>query len=69
LIGDVGFRARELLREIARSNEMMIYAGAINRNHVYMLISIPPHSATLAVQGPTFLGARLLGGVDRQRYR
>ena len=27
LVGDVGQRARELLREIARSNEMTIYAG------------------------------------------
>lgn len=42
LVGDVGQRARELLREIARSNEMTIYAGAINRDHVHMLISIPP---------------------------
>jgi hypothetical protein len=31
LVGDVGERARELLREIARANEMTIYAGAINR--------------------------------------
>ena len=28
--GDVGARARELLREIARGNDMTIYAGAIN---------------------------------------
>ncbi|MFZ0507033.1 MAG: IS200/IS605 family transposase [Methylocella sp.] len=34
--------ARELLREIARSNEMTIHAGAVNRDHVHMLISIPP---------------------------
>ncbi len=27
LVGDVGLRARELLREIARSMEMTIYAG------------------------------------------
>ena len=39
LVGDVGQRARELLREIARSNEMTIYAGAINRDHVHMVIS------------------------------
>ena len=32
---------RELLREIARSNEMTIHAGAINRDHVHMLISRP----------------------------
>ena len=40
--GDVGRRCRELLREIARSKEMIIYAGSINRDHVHMLIGIPP---------------------------
>lgn len=51
LVGDVGQRARELLREIARSTELTIYAGAINRDHVYMLIGIPPHtSVSKAVQ-------------------
>ena len=34
--------ARELLREIARAHEMTIYAGSINRDHVHMLIGIPP---------------------------
>ena len=49
--GDVGQRCRELLREIARSKEMQIYAGSINRDHVHMLISIPPHlSVSRAVQ-------------------
>jgi len=40
--GDVGLRCRELLREIARSKEMIIYAGSINRGHVHILIGIPP---------------------------
>ena len=49
--GDVGQRCRELLREIARSKEMQIYAGSINRDHVHMLISIPPQlSVSRAVQ-------------------
>ena len=48
---DVGQRARELLREIARANEMTIYAGAINRDYVHMLLSIPPQlSVSRAVQ-------------------
>lgn len=50
-VGDVGLRARELLREISRSHEMSIHAGAINRDHVHMLLSIPPHlSVSRAVQ-------------------
>jgi REP-associated tyrosine transposase len=35
--GDVGQRCRELLRETARAHEMMIHAGAINRDHVHIL--------------------------------
>jgi len=51
LSGDIGQRCRELLREIAMSKEMMIYAGSINRDHVHMLISIPPQlSVSRAVQ-------------------
>lgn len=49
--GDVGLRCRELLRDIARSKEMIIYAGSINRDHVHMLIGIPPQiSVSRAVQ-------------------
>ena len=40
-----------MLREIARSKEITIYAGSINRDHVHMLISIPPQlSVSRAVQ-------------------
>ena len=40
-----------LLREIALSKEMQIHAGAINRDHVHMLLSIPPNlSVSKAVQ-------------------
>ena len=49
--GDVGLRVRELLREIARSQEMVIHAGLVNRDHVHLLISIPPQiSVSRAVQ-------------------
>ena len=51
LSGDVGARVRELLREISRAHEMTIYAGSVNRDHVHMLIAIPPHlSVSRAVQ-------------------
>lgn len=51
LAGDVGQRCRELLREIARSQEMVIYAGSINRDHVHMLLGIPPQiSVSRSVQ-------------------
>jgi putative transposase len=51
LVGDVGLQCRELLREVARSQEMTIYAGSINRDHVHLLIGIPPQlSVSRAVQ-------------------
>ena len=49
--GDVGQRCRELLRETARAHEMVMHAGSINRDHVHMLLSIPPSlSVSRAVQ-------------------
>ena len=40
-----------MLREIARSKDMVIYAGSINRDHVHLLIGIPPQlSVSKAVQ-------------------
>ena len=49
--GEVGHRCRGLLREIAMSKEMIVYAGSINRDHVHMLIGIPPQlSVSRAVQ-------------------
>ena len=51
LVGDVGLRCRELLREIARSQGMAIYAGSANRDHVHLLNGIPPQlSVSRAVQ-------------------
>jgi putative transposase len=51
LAGDVGQRCREMLREIFRSQEMTIYAGSINRDHVHMPIGILPQiSVSRAVQ-------------------
>ena len=49
--GDVGECCRELLRGIVISQEMMIYAGSINRDHVHRLISISSQlSVSRAVQ-------------------
>ena len=49
--GEIGLRCRASLREIAISKEMLIYAGSINRDHIHMLIGIPPQiSVSRAVQ-------------------
>ena len=49
--GDVGQRCRELIRETAIAHEMVIHAGSVNRDHVHLLVSIPPSlSVSRAVQ-------------------
>ena len=49
--GEVGERVREVIREIARSADMVIHAGAVNRDHIHLLVTIPPHlSVSRAVQ-------------------
>ena len=49
--GDVGLRCRELIREISRSKEIVIHAGSVNRDHIHLLLSIPPNvSVSKAVQ-------------------
>src|SRR5215468_1560083 len=70
--GDVGQRCRELLRETARAHEMVVHAGSINRDHVHMLLSIPPRlSVSRAVQHLKGRSShKLLSefGVLRKRY-
>ena len=40
--GNVSMRCRELIREIARSKEIVIYASSVNRKRIHLLIGIPP---------------------------
>jgi putative transposase len=72
LVGTLGFECRELLRETAIAHEMVIHAGSVNRDHVHILMSIPPSlSVSRAVQ---YLKGRsshkLLSefGILRKRY-
>ena len=49
--GELGERVRELIREIARSQDMVIHGGAVNRDHIHLLVTIPPNlSVSRAVQ-------------------
>ena len=51
LSGKVGERCRELIREVCRYGKMEVYAGSVNRDHVHLLIGIPPSlSVSKAVQ-------------------
>lgn len=45
LVGEVGKRARELLREICKSNDVEILRGHVSKDHVHLFVSVPPHLA------------------------
>jgi len=45
LRGDVAVQLRELVREICRSNDIEILRGHVSRDHVHLLLSVPPHLA------------------------
>ena len=42
LTGQVGNRAREIIREVCRSNYVDIVSGSMSPDHVHLLLSIPP---------------------------
>jgi putative transposase len=45
LVGDVGERVRELVRQTCESFEILIISGAVSKDHVHILISAPPNMA------------------------
>ncbi|WP_067515405.1 IS200/IS605 family transposase [Endozoicomonas ascidiicola] len=45
LKGDVGLRARELIRETCQAFEIEILKGVISKDHVHLFVSAPPNMA------------------------
>ena len=43
LRGDVAKRARDLIREVCRSLDVEIIRGHVSKDHVHLLVSVPPH--------------------------
>ena len=43
LTGVIATRVRELLREICKGKDVEIIRGHISKDHVHMLVSVPPH--------------------------
>ena len=43
LVGEVGNRLRDLVREICRTHEIEILEGAVSVDHVHVLLSCPPN--------------------------
>ena len=42
LRGDVARRARDLIREICTSEDVVIVKGSVSKDHVHLLLSMPP---------------------------
>ena len=42
LVGDVGLRVRELIRQVCLEHEVTIMKGHVSKDHIHLFISIPP---------------------------
>lgn len=45
LRGEIGKRVRELIRQTCASLEVYIVKGHVSKDHVHLLVSVPPHLA------------------------
>lgn len=45
LVGDVGLRIRELVRQTCEHLEIEILRGVVSKDHVHLLVSAPPNVA------------------------
>lgn len=43
LTGKIAERVRELIRIVCKNNEVEIIAGHVSKDHVHLLVSVPPH--------------------------
>ena len=43
LEGAVAERVRELIRQICKANDVEILKGYVSKDHVHLLVSVPPH--------------------------
>ena len=43
LEGEIASRARDLIREICRSIDVEIIKGHVSKDHVHIMVSVPPH--------------------------
>jgi putative transposase len=61
LRGEIAVKARELLRQICQSRDVVIVQGAVSPDHIHMLVSVPPHlSPSKLVQSMKGRSSRML---------
>jgi putative transposase len=42
MVGEVGNRVRELIRQVCREQEVEILSGSVSKEHIHVFVSIPP---------------------------
>lgn len=51
IMGEIAHRTREIIRQICGANDVEILAGHVGKDHIHLLVSVPPHlSASKLVQ-------------------
>lgn len=45
LQGDIGYRLREIIRQICNTEKVHILKGAVGPDHVHLMLEIPPYMA------------------------
>ena len=43
ITGEITQRTRELIRGVCQTNDVEILAGHVGKDHIHMLVSVPPH--------------------------
>ena len=49
LVGDVATRVRDLIREICKTMDIEIIKGHVSKDHVHLLLSVPPYHSSSVV--------------------
>jgi putative transposase len=49
LSGNIGTRLRDLIREICKTMDIEIIKGHVSKDHVHMLVSVPPYHSVSQV--------------------
>ena len=51
MVGAIAKRLQEIIRQVCRQNDVEILSGHVSKDHVHLLVSVPPHlSASKLVQ-------------------
>ena len=45
LSGDIGYRGREVIRQVCNTEKITILNGAIGPDHVHLMLDVPPYMA------------------------